>query len=666
MIEHYLDGNRVYPSKSEKIQITSENAILTRSGSYTLEVKFPLEIFDNREFFGNLDRIDVTKQRVTWDIEIKNNGATIILGTATLVKATEKEVSVQYLAGNSQVNFWENAEKTYIDEYDYNTNEEGKDRVDVWASDYSAHWIYGYGGPTRSGKWGNGGFSQTGKKKSISELYFFYKENPYKYVKADDLFFGVKGEFCFANVYDEDYDWSEDDTWKAKHGISVGNGITYGQMVFSMAEVAHGMTMWANCVMPHLLFVIKQIIQKRGYTIERNDIMYNRYVEDLYIASPRLSLKIADALPHWTVKEFFTQIENFFNCTLIFDEEKRTCSFVQNTTILEAEKIKIEEIIEEHEEEISNEESSEANIFSSNIKYKDIGKEGAIRCDDATRKKYKTIFGEGLDDLIDKAKRVPKPEWNFYRDKNLKGYSYGWNGREMLPIDYLCSLHRGSEEDFELKVVPARISHRYYPTGEYDHAEGYRYALIPMAVLTMSNGWKGWRYYEGNLIEEVLGQIQGEGDGTKEDFLPVFFYEGHRRSSYDGKAHYTAKFSAPNNDATIINGPYQEDFGHAVLVGDQYTGKYWNNYFEENTRKNQSLTLVPGHTDRYHGKVFEGNPKINMESELQIGFRMIEPPNPRAVFVIHNKEYLASKIEYEIDEDGIIPLMKGYFREVMR
>ncbi len=674
MIEHYLDGTQVFPAAGEKIQITSENAILTKSGSYTLEVKFPLSIYENREFFGDLNRIDITKNVQTWEVKVINNGVIMMLGTATLIKVTDKEVSVQYVAGNSQVNFWENADKTYIDEYDYNTMEDGRDRVEVWEKDKDKHYIQGWGYP---GEGLPGPAAPIKNRKMYDGLRFVYDSGrPPKY---DNFFYGEEGVFCFANVYDEDFDWEEEDPSKNRDGVSIGNGVTNGFIGAYGSRKYYGMAMYANCIQPNLLWIIEQVVAKRGYTIDRNDIkhwgfVWNQvyalqgyYARKLYIASARLTLKIADALPHWTVKEFFSHVEEFFNCTIIFNEEEKKCSFVLNNTILEAEKCKIEEVVDEHEEEVGSEDSSEANIFGSNIKYKDIGKEKERRCDDSTRKKYSTVWGDSYDELRNKAVTGNKSVWKFFRDRSKKGLTYGWDGNNLIPIDYLCNQYRGSEEDFELKIVPARIETKYYNLGDFDVTgqERYRYPLIKMAVLTMKNSWKGYKNADGTLIQEILGEAQGTGEGQKEDFLPVFFYEGHKMSSSDRKAHHSIYYSSDAARGEIVQGITEELCGIAVPVADLYTGKYWNCNFELNERKPYSLALVPGHTEIYQGQLFEGNPKINMQSELHISFRSITPPNPRAVFYIHNKKYLCSKIEYEIDENGIIPLMKGYFHEVV-
>ena len=198
MIEHYLNGTRVYPSEEDDIQITAENPMLTQSGSYSLEVKYPLSIFENRDFFGALNRTDTTKGHTTWTVEVKNLEQVILQGTATLIRATEKEVSVQYLAGNSQVNFWNKAEETYIDEYDFNTMEDGRDRVEAWRAYTSAIWdISEYYNKFVYGNNNNGGRNRVHKG-----IHLMWKRTSPYIVQLP--FMGKEGEFAFCTVYDED------------------------------------------------------------------------------------------------------------------------------------------------------------------------------------------------------------------------------------------------------------------------------------------------------------------------------------------------------------------------------------------------------------------------------------------------------------------------------
>lgn len=60
MIYCILDGDKIYPSLSSNIKITRENPDLKDKGSYTLDVTFPMDIFENRKKFRNMNRIDVS------------------------------------------------------------------------------------------------------------------------------------------------------------------------------------------------------------------------------------------------------------------------------------------------------------------------------------------------------------------------------------------------------------------------------------------------------------------------------------------------------------------------------------------------------------------------------------------------------------------------------
>lgn len=47
MIYCILDGDKIYPSLSSNIKITRENPDLKDKGSYTLDVTFPMDIFEH-------------------------------------------------------------------------------------------------------------------------------------------------------------------------------------------------------------------------------------------------------------------------------------------------------------------------------------------------------------------------------------------------------------------------------------------------------------------------------------------------------------------------------------------------------------------------------------------------------------------------------------------
>lgn len=119
MIEIYLDGNRVYHDASQQIKFTIENPYITKSGSYTLEVSFPLSIVENRKFFGPIDRVDVAKMPKHYEARMLHENKEFFYGTAILSSVTNENVKLQLLGGNSEINFLQKYESTFVDEIDF-------------------------------------------------------------------------------------------------------------------------------------------------------------------------------------------------------------------------------------------------------------------------------------------------------------------------------------------------------------------------------------------------------------------------------------------------------------------------------------------------------------------------------------------------------------------
>ncbi len=56
------EWTRVFFDGAQPFRLTRENPYFQQSDSYTLDVVFPLNVIQNRRFFGSLDRKDVGKR----------------------------------------------------------------------------------------------------------------------------------------------------------------------------------------------------------------------------------------------------------------------------------------------------------------------------------------------------------------------------------------------------------------------------------------------------------------------------------------------------------------------------------------------------------------------------------------------------------------------------
>lgn len=114
----YLNDTKVYPDSNQTIRMTRENPYFTDSEAYTLEVSLPTGIIGNRRFFGNIQRIERTKQTEPMTCRLLVNNRPVLVGTARVTQVTDIAVKVQLLGGKSEVNFLSSENKDYIDELD--------------------------------------------------------------------------------------------------------------------------------------------------------------------------------------------------------------------------------------------------------------------------------------------------------------------------------------------------------------------------------------------------------------------------------------------------------------------------------------------------------------------------------------------------------------------
>lgn len=119
MISLFLDNVRLYPESGENIKLTKQNPYFSLAGTYTLDVTLPMDIWENRQFFGSISRMETTKNPRSMTCRLTNDNATIMVGLAHITEVTEKSVKVQLVGGNSEINFLSEEGGAYIDEMEY-------------------------------------------------------------------------------------------------------------------------------------------------------------------------------------------------------------------------------------------------------------------------------------------------------------------------------------------------------------------------------------------------------------------------------------------------------------------------------------------------------------------------------------------------------------------
>ena len=308
MTELYIDGQLAALPEGFNITFTSENPYFTRSSNYSLDIELPMPA--NHTIFKHVNRLDVTKKKTILSAMLIVDARCLLYGSAVLLSVEDTLVKVQLVSGNAEFNLLTN-DTIYIDELDLG-----------------------------SVGWPNN-----------NQNYFQPPANMVGYYgSVDDV------EVVWLPVFYQEAQWK-----------NLNNDVIYefGTNNFTLCPYARN-----RCVQPYLITVIKRIVEYFGYTFDTS-FFNDNFLRNVYICSAVTSNKIADALPHWTISEFFDELERFLCVVTVVDERTKVVRLVSlNEYFSNSEKEIIDNsaLIREFIVEIEDE-KSEKDLSSGNVGY---------------------------------------------------------------------------------------------------------------------------------------------------------------------------------------------------------------------------------------------------------------------------------------------------------
>lgn len=676
MTHLYLDNKEVFPQEDLQIKIVRENPVRTKAGTYTMEIVLPMDIIQNRRFFGALSRIEARKSALAYDCRLSVSGQLSIVGTATVTRITNDAVTVQLLAGNSSVNFWNKTDNIYMDEMDYNM-EDGVDIVRKYLTEELPMELFG-------GIAGN--------------LAWETREVTGKMVYCGK---GVEGKFCFAPYWDEDV---PDGLYKDR-GLNRRWGNYFDRPTVSQSDrdPLKG-KFYFHAVHPSLMYVLDKVIAYRGYSVIRNDALArcDEMYRNLYIGHARPSMRICDALPHWTIKEFLEEVQKFFNVSIVFDDHNRTASLVANSSVGEEVDITCD-VVDEFEVSIGDD-AAGSGVAAASIKYVDRGDDVQLLGDITEKYQHEenvnpyqawSSLGVGSD-----------RNWRFYDSPYGRFCPRNADGA-MEYVDAFRMLKRDSSTVVDLKIVPARMAMKPIigtcilvetdglMNGIVYHQTTHQYFIHFAPALIFGNSWGGYKNTEGTLYDEISGSDFYKQFGDKEDYINVFLYDFERVDwqtkhffgmggtvtkgysenmkdhsgfsfgfegdirDYEGME-YTPDFKGEVDISYFDYGYTDSNIMHAGYSGDRYISVGVDGY---------SLNLVnilpnSGKRRRYHGMVFEESAPADSKSVLRVEALRDTPPSPNDTYIIRNKRYVCQKVEISISGGVVDRLATLYLVEL--
>lgn len=620
MTEVFLNKQRAILKEDSKLKLTIENTFFEDSGSYTLDVTFPLDIEENRKVFGSINRIEVTKRFVTFDATILVDSKMVFKGTAKITNINDKEVKLQMLSGRSHVKFWTKAEKMYIDRLHY---------------------------------------EYTDRNNTLEGFVQYESFLGYPIVKAGS-FPGKRGQFCYVPIKDVNGSKPGKDSYQGlwnEHKLMI-----YGDDLMVLSQggtfpagytVQYYIEISRQCICPNLMFVAKWIFGHLGYTVRRND-RDNDFVNSIYIANatrtttqPRNNSNnsadedaMAKALPHWTVEEFIKQFQNFLNVKVIFDDIENAVDIVDS--VYDEGSIDITNQIEdEYEVELFDDEDAKEMLYDSNLRYKKGALGGEYRLDmidqevlsPFTLLKFPSSSGVWSSFESMSVEERKKYVWQ----DNLNGRQYCANSEgNMASINAFGCLVRNenNQNDIELKISPVSITKEVkMPVFEFGGGGGAKYrgekkTECKQTVLCLEN------QYEAASKPTVWDAITGETESEekKEDIMQVFFMDGREHST----GFYASKTQYPFTDFVLQDGYYGISYSFSLI-------------------RNRA-----GSIGYYHKQAV----KQNRNAEHRFKFRAKTIPSVYSIFLVRNKRYACKKMEVQFDNKGMDESIMGYFEEI--
>ena len=363
----------------------------------------------------------------------------------------------------------------------------------------------------------------------------------------------------------------------------------------------------------------------------------------IYIASAMHTLDIAHKLPHWTMRDFFTEFCNFFCVTPLIDQAERTVEFVPCTEFLNREGHKtVLTPLDEYQANVSEKEDV-SSLMGSTIAFAlPSSQSHDTDCFDENVRKtlpvqeYQTKAAmesgwEGMQPELRRTKLFVSPELR------MISWVYDYQGTEYESkeyVDMLRPLERGTEERKELKIVPVAMAR-----GEQYAAQTY-HGIPTMEKPTGDEAPHYWWDEDNDTLRTPTAQelITGERDAEKDekdDIMQVMFDDG---------------------EYSYVTPTRLRSLGFTDWT-------FRNNYHRGQSM--WSLSLNPTDATYYLGQLHQNDYHFNMKAKYVFRFIADHMPDPRDIFIIRGKQFASEKIEASVNAEGFDKLMTGYFYEML-
>lgn len=682
MIQIFIDGKQIELPGNTNIKLTTENPYFTKSVSYTYEIEVPLTIPANRAIFGPLHRIDISKEGKLYEASIVVDNVTVLTGTAHITSVTESGIKVQLLGEAASYNYGNKMEETYIDQLDlgdwfWTTWPDGSISPSI-RPEGAPEWFYAVPGTRITGTcaqvfdrvahigWGN----QLTAPQVVDKL--FSGEYPWvAYPTLNTTADTVCNKYSYRIA-----DWEAQtlEIFLRDHDGIVGSTNTP--------------PVESRVVQPYVWIMAEKIAQATGFTLPKADnaLLQDPFLSRIFIVNTNNSIQCAAALPHWTVNEWWTQIEDSFGLVLTVDYQARQFRLRRRETHYAAgvATIEIDRVVDQYTAELDDE--SHPDISANNVGFADheAGPEDILSDDLLSA----ATFNDDFSTLYSLSAWLSTQD-NMYPYKNVifrtadgRQYIYSHIHQRIEEVNMLrprIVRTDNTDLDVELKFVPARFIDAYcdiygHRLGGIDEQANEHIADLPIERVKVrilaapgpdDMVWYGDDPYNAVIldIDAIINADEEAETSTSEDSSEDVIYIAvdmpDHKDTYPTTIHYVWASASGESEHFDYDGvltyprPYLRQRQLAV------PGLGWT----QDQEFGLSLIPIAGESNLAAVTV-TGSIRINATVRHCIKFIADRIPDTGAIFLIHNKRFVCERIEANIRPEGLDHLLTGYFYEI--
>lgn len=425
---------------------------------------------------------------------------------------------------------------------------------------------------------------------------------------------------------------------------------------------------------PYLIYLLKQICNALGYSYDFSRLMNSQYKFLIVCNTLPYAWNCrnwATALPHWTITEFFEQLEYFLNGEFDIDHAGRTISFRFSKEAIEsAGVVKLENIVNEFSSAVED---------GSSCKYRESVNLKFAECN---HRKWNYYSCKWFVDMMKTQDVILS--WS------LGTYNYGKFYKEVNGAQRLYIELAGAADYVQEEYSGWSPSYLYYCRAEqtYFVLRNYGSYLVDPSQPENLSGNK--RYL--NTLEPVnmFGDsiVNESGETVEIKIVPVWIDEAYADGNFKGNAFFLECGEYRNG----ANGTIPWDFADKKLTeGDsgksvEYFDKLYMGFWSGTTYNamygkytfpviDHVLTYpremnfeLTGFSMRLRTNLFgtnNGTYQIDNTKKYTFKFLADDIPNVRSLFIIQGQRFICEKITATFGENGMSQLLKGVFYPVV-